>query len=158
MSSSRREARRFLMSPNLPVWNIRTVSLITLFYISSLVLLPLVVSLFPSCLLFCSWPSFLTTCSLNSFSTLVGGMCSLCCHMTMVLAFMHLYSILHLRLLLSILIYKLFNLVLKRQTETVSGTSISYLYLPFFFLNKSNTTGTNFRIICVCYVDVLCMF
>ena len=63
---------------------------------------------------------------------IVGGICSLCCHMALVLAFMHLYSILNLRLLLSILFYNFLNLVLKRQTEIVNGTSISSLYLPFF--------------------------
>ena len=41
--SSQREARAFLMSP--PVWNLRAFSLIPLFYISSLLLLPSPVAL-----------------------------------------------------------------------------------------------------------------
>ena len=53
-------------------------------------------------------------------SILVGGMWSIYCHMVLVLAFMHLYSIFILRLFLSILFYKFFNVVLKRQTETVA--------------------------------------
>ena len=55
-------------------------------------------------------------------STLVGGMCSIRCHMELVLAFMHLDSILNLRLLL-FSFNKPKNLVLKPQIETVNGTS-----------------------------------
>ena len=43
----------------------------------------------------------------------------------------HLYSVFNLRLFLSFF-YIFKNLVLKRQTETVNGTSICTLYLPFF--------------------------
>ena len=43
--------------------------------------------------------------------------------LVLLLAFMHLYSLFKLRLLLSIFFF--FNLVLKRQTEMVNGTSIS---------------------------------
>ena len=35
-------------------------------------------------------------------------------------------------------------MALKRQTETVNETSISYLDLPFFY--ESNTEGTSFQI------------
>ena len=63
--------------------------------------------------------------SSKEMSTLVGSMCSMCCHLALVLAFMHLYSILNLRLFLSILFYDFCNLVLKRQIEVVNGTSIS---------------------------------
>ena len=59
-------------------------------------------------------------------SILVGGLCSICCHMALVLlAFMHLYSICNLRLFLSILENEKKNLVLKRETEMINGTSIS---------------------------------
>ena len=53
-------------------------------------------------------------------SILDGGMYNICCHM----AFMHLYSIFNLALVLSILFFFFFNLVLKRQTEPVNNTSI----------------------------------
>ena len=58
-------------------------------------------------------------------STLVGGMCSIYCHMALVLSFMNVYSIFNLRLLLSILFYNVFNLALKRRTEIVNDTSMS---------------------------------
>ena len=59
-------------------------------------------------------------------STLVGGMCSICCHVALVLAFMYFYSIFNFHVCLSILfLYNFVNLVLKRQTEIVNGTSIS---------------------------------
>ena len=60
-------------------------------------------------------------------SILVGGMCRICCHMALVLllAFMHLYSIFNLRLFLSIRFSFCLNMVLKRQTQMVNGTSIS---------------------------------
>ena len=87
-------------------------------------------------------------------SILVGGMCSICCHMALVVSFIiiiimytfsalstmpkahhmnylrtrntiNLYSMFNLRLLLSILFYNISNLVLKRQTETANGTNIS---------------------------------
>ena len=45
--------------------------------------------------------------------------------MALVLAFVHLYSIFNLQLFLSIIIIINLNLVLKRQIETVNGTSIS---------------------------------
>ena len=86
-------------------------------------------------------------------STLIGGMCSICCHMALVLAFMHLYSIFSLQLSLSILFFLFFNLVLKRQTETVNGTSISYLlYLPFFSraIPKGLTFGLCLYVLRVC--------
>ena len=57
-------------------------------------------------------------------SILVGGMCSICCHTALVLAFMHLHSIFNWFCPLKTNIY-IYNLVLKRQTEMVHGTSIS---------------------------------
>ena len=42
------------------------------------------------------------------------------------------------------------NLVLKRYTETVNGTSIDRLTL-FAIFYKSNTEWTNFRIMFVCF-------
>ena len=65
-------------------------------------------------------------------SNLVGGMCSIICHMALILAFMHLYCIFNLLLPMLFKTF-VFNLVLKRQSETVNGTSISYIYMPFFF-------------------------
>ena len=58
---------------------------------------------------------------------LVGGMCSICLHiMVLVFTFVHLYSSFNLQLFLSILFLNIFtNLVLKRQTEKVNGTNIS---------------------------------
>ena len=41
-------------------------------------------------------------------STLVSGMCSICCHMALVFAVMHLYSMFNLRLFLSILLKQFF--------------------------------------------------
>ena len=69
---------------------------------------------------------------------------------------LYIYSIFNLWLFLSILFYNFFNLVLKRQTEMVNGTSIdSLLFLPFFF-NESNAEGTNFRITFICFMFVKC--
>ena len=70
---------------------------------------------------------------------LVGGMCSICCHMALVLAIMHSYSIINFRLFLSVLLYIIyiylyiyiyffFNPVLKRRIDTIYGTSISLFY------------------------------
>ena len=60
-------------------------------------------------------------------STLVGGMGSICCLIALVLVFLHLYiyNIFNLQLFLFSLFYNFFNLILKRQTETVNGTSVS---------------------------------
>ena len=95
-------------------------------------------------ILFCFWPILLNYFSLNlrfpkgrlfclalvfvslsgyERSILVGGMCSICCHMALVLAFMLVFLICN--------CFYLFwgccflNLVLKRQTEAANGTSIS---------------------------------
>ena len=108
----RREAEHFWCLP--PVWNLRAFSLIQLFYICSFVLLPSPVA--PSVLFcFCFGPILLISFSLNlhfpkgrlfcmalllslflflfysdyELSTLVGGMCSISCHMALVLAFIH---------------------------------------------------------------------
>ena len=74
-------------------------------------------------------------------------------------AFMHLHSIFNLQLGLSILFFIIvFNLVLKRQNETVNGTSI-YLLTLFAIFYKSNTEGTKFRInmlICFSFVKCAC--
>ena len=45
--------------------------------------------------------------------------------MALILAFMHLYCVFNLRFVSPYLFYNVSNLVLKRQTETVIGTSIS---------------------------------
>ena len=76
-------------------------------------------------------------------STLVGGMCSISCHMALVLAFMH-YSIFSLQLFLSILFYNYFNLLLKRQTKRSMVPAFPNFICFFFY--ESNTEGTNFRI------------
>ena len=92
-----------------PVRNLRAVSLITLFYISSLIFFCLVLLLFLS---LSFWPILLTSFSVNlhfpkgrlfyvalafsfflngeEISTLVGGMCNICCRMALVLAFISL--------------------------------------------------------------------
>ena len=56
---------------------------------------------------------------------LFGGMYSICCHMALQLAFMHLYNIFKLRLFLSIRFFLVFSSGIESQTETVNGTSIS---------------------------------
>ena len=76
-------------------------------------------------------------------SILVSGMRSICCHMAQVLAIMRLYSIFNLRLFLSIIFYNRFNLVLKRQTEMVNGTSILKKKCIFY---ETSTEGTNFLV------------
>ena len=88
-------------------------------------------------------------------SLLLGGKCSICCHMALVLACMHLCSIFNLRLLfkLSILFYNVFNLVFKRQTEKVNGTSITFFAI---FLREQYTAGANFWIMFVCFTLVKC--
>ena len=83
-------------------------------------------------------------------STLRGGMCSICCHMALVLAYMHLYSIFNLRLLLSILFYHFFQ----SGIETPDQNGHLLTLLPFFY--ESNTEGTNFWT--MFYVYVKCMF
>ena len=59
---------------------------------------------------------------------------------------------------LSILFYNFFNLILKRQTKMVIGTSISYLYnlLPFFM--RAIPKGLTLDYVCMFYVYVMCMF
>ena len=82
-------------------------------------------------------------------STLVDGMCSICCHVTLVLAFMHLYSIFNLHLFLSILFYN----VLKSGIETPerNGQWYQRLLTLFAIVYESNSEGTNFRIMFVCF-------
>ena len=105
----RREAGDFWCL--LPVWNLRAFSLILLFYISSFVFLPIILLLFLSYLFlllayspdfffpkppFFEWSSFVWLLffvlflSDQEMSILVGGMCSICYHMTLIyIAFMH---------------------------------------------------------------------
>ena len=63
----------------------------------------------------------------------------------------------NLQLFLSVLFYYFFNLVFKRQTETVNGTSISPFYLPFFTrpVPKGLTFGLCLYVLCLCNVYVL---
>ena len=76
-----------------------------------------------------------------------------------ILAFMHLYSIFYLQLFLSILFYNLSNLVLKHQTETVDGTSISQLCLPFFMrvMPKGLTFGLCLHVLLLYVMCMLCI-
>ena len=91
-------------------------------------------------------------------TNLVGGMCSLCCHMALVLAFMHLYSIFNLRLLLSILfVIYFFNLVLKRQTEMVKWYQhLRTLYTCMFSTRVIPIKVSDFRIMFVCFTFTKC--
>ena len=89
-------------------------------------------------------------------STLVGGMFSLCCHMALVLAFMHLYTIFNLRLLLSIL-----TTTTKSSIETPDGNGQWYQHLltllPFFMtaIPKGLTVRLCLCILCLCNVHDL---
>ena len=58
---------------------------------------------FPKGQLFCV--ALVVVLSGYGMSTLVGGMRSICCHMALILAFMHLYSIYNLLLFLSLLFF-----------------------------------------------------
>ena len=82
----------------------------------------------------------------REMNILVGGMCSICCHTTLALAFMHLYSIFNLRLFLSIIfIFVLiwyWNARPKRSMVPVSPNCICHL-----FTIESKTEGINFRIV-----------
>ena len=86
-------------------------------------------------------------------STLVAGMCSICCHMTLVFAFMHLYPIFNLQLSMPILLY-----IFQSGTETPdrNGQWCQHLLTLVVMFYKSNTEGTNFRIIFVCFAFVYC--
>ena len=120
--------------------SLRAVSLIPLVYISPLLFFCLVLLLFLSYPFFCFWPIPMTSFPLNLHfpkGRFLFGSCqlwfeqlgdeyfswwyvqhNLCCHMALVLAFVHWYSIFNLQLFLSILVWK-------RQTEVVNDTSIS---------------------------------
>ena len=93
-------------------------------------------------------------------STLVGGMCSMCCHMGLVLAFMHLYSIFNLRYFLYILFYNL----KKSGIETPNWSSQWYHYqhiltvVAICYESDTDTEGTNFRIMFVCLCKLMRMF
>ena len=140
-SYPRREAGDLWCLP--PVWNLRALSLIPLFYLSSFVFLPSPVA-FSVLFVFAFWPIFLTSFSLNLHfvkgrfffvahvvfflsgyeSCFVRGMCSIFCHMALVCVHLSIYIVVNLRWFWSILFYNIFNLAFKRQTETVNGTSI----------------------------------
>ena len=72
--------------------------------------------------------------------------------MAVVLAFMHLYSIFNLRFFLSVLFFICLNLVLKRQTERsmVPGSP------NCISLFVSNTEGTYYRLMFICFTFVKC--
>ena len=74
-------------------------------------------------------------------STLAGGMCSTCCHMALVLAFMHLHSIFYLQLFLSILL-----LFFKSGIETPdqNGQRYQHLLTLLDIFYKNNTEGVTF--------------
>ena len=115
------------------------------FLLSPLLLFCLVFCRYFCLILFWFWSILLTSFSLNlpfpkgrlfcvagfffysayEMSTLVSDMCSIYSHMALVLAFMHLYCIFNLRFVLFIFCSFFFNRVLKRQTETVNGSSIT---------------------------------
>ena len=89
-------------------------------------------------------------------SILVGGMCSICCHMALVLAFICIYIVfINCDCFCPFFYFIIFkkNLISKRQTEAVNGSSIFELYLPFFFtraIPKGLTSG-----LCLYYVSRL---
>ena len=124
-----REDGRFLMSP--PCLESQGCQFDPIFlYISSLVLLPSPVALSVLSLFCFIWPILLASFSLNlhfpkgrlfclafvflfflsalEMSTLVGGMCSICCQKALVLDFMHLYRLLNLQMFSSILFFLFF--------------------------------------------------
>ena len=89
-------------------------------------------------------------------SILVGGMCSIRCHVALVLAFMHLYSIFNCVLSIH------FSFFFKSGIETPdrNGQWYQHLLTLFAIFYKSSTEGTNFQIMCVrflrlCNVHVL---
>ena len=88
-------------------------------------------------------------------SILVGGMCSICCHnMALVLSFMHLCSVFNLQLFLFILFY-----IFKKsgiETPDRNGQWYQHLLILFAILYESNTEGTNFRIMFICFTFVKC--
>ena len=87
-------------------------------------------------------------------STLVGGMCSLCCHMAVVLAFMHLCSIFNLRLFMSIL----FIYLKKSGSETPEQNGQWYQHLLTLFaicLMRAIPKGQTFGL-CLCFPLVKC--
>ena len=74
--------------------------------------------------------------------TLVGGMCSMCCHMALVLAFLHLYSIFILRLFVSIFYQHFFS---GFETSDRNGEWYQHLLTIYVLFYESNTEGTNIR-------------
>ena len=86
-------------------------------------------------------------------STLVGVVSSLCCHMALVLAFMHLMVFLICDCFCPFFYTK--NLIWY-ETPDQNGQYLLTL-LPCFY--ESNTEGTNFRIVFVCFMlYIMCMF
>ena len=83
----------------------------------------------------------------------------ICCHMALALAFMHLYSNVNLRLfssrVFSILLY-LFKKNNKSDIETPDRNGQWYQLLRTLIANfhESNTEGTNFQILFVCFTFV----
>ena len=78
-----------------------------------------------------------------STKSFFGGMCSTCCHLALVLALMHFYSIFNLQLFSSILFFNNdFKLVLKRQTVYVlrrCNVHVLYCFQSVGDLNLSKT-------------------
>ena len=91
-------------------------------------------------------------------SILVGCMCSISCHMSLVLAFMPLYSMFNVLLFLSILSYNIFNLVLKRQTKMVKLVPASPNCICPFFMRAIPNGPTFGLYIYMFYVCKMCMF
>ena len=80
--------------------------------------------------------------------------------MALVLAYMHLYGILINDYFRPFLVKHIKNLVLKRQTETVSIWYQHLLTLFAIFFTRGNTNtvaeGTHFRIMFICFMFVNC--
>ena len=85
---------------------------------------------------------------------LVGGMCRIiCCHMALVLTFIHLYSVFNLRLFLSILKKKKCDI----EMPDWNGQWYQHLLTLFaIFFYESNAKGTEFWIMFICFTFVKC--
>ena len=91
-------------------------------------------------------------------SSLAGGMCSLCCHMALVFACMHFYSIFNLRLLLFILFY----IFILSGIETPERNSQCYQHILTLFaifftraIPKGLPFGLCWYVLRLCNVHVL---
>ena len=90
-------------------------------------------------------------------STLVGGMISICCHMALVLAFMYLYSIFNLQLILSIRFFFFFKSGI--ETPDRNGQWYQHLLNLFaIFFTRAIPKGITFGICFLCLYHVICMF